>query len=30
VTTTMGPGIHIDSSITRDITEELEAATVPA
>ena len=30
VTTTMGPGIHIDSSITRDVTEELEAATVPA
>jgi len=30
VTTTMGPGIHIDSSITRDIAEELEAATVPA
>jgi large subunit ribosomal protein L1 len=30
VTTTMGPGIHIDPSITRDITEELEAATVPA
>jgi large subunit ribosomal protein L1 len=30
LTTTMGPGIHVDSSITRDITEELEAATVPA
>jgi large subunit ribosomal protein L1 len=30
VTTTMGPGIHIDSSITRDIAEELEAATVSA
>ena len=30
VTTTMGPGIHIDPSITRDIAEELEAATVPA
>ena len=30
LTTTMGPGIHVDSSITRDITDELEAATVPA
>jgi large subunit ribosomal protein L1 len=30
LTTTMGPGVHIDSSITRDITEELEAATVSA
>ena len=30
ITTTMGPGIHIDSSITRDIADELEAATVPA
>ena len=30
LTTTMGPGIHVDSSITRDIAEELEAATVPA
>ena len=30
LTTTMGPGIHIDSSITRDIADELEAATVPA
>jgi large subunit ribosomal protein L1 len=30
VTTTMGPGIHIDPSITRDIAEELEAATVSA
>ena len=30
VTTTMGPGIHIDASITRDIVDELEAATVPA
>jgi large subunit ribosomal protein L1 len=30
VTTTMGPGIHVDSSITRDIAEELEAATVSA
>jgi large subunit ribosomal protein L1 len=30
LTSTMGPGIHVDPSITRDITEELEAATVPA
>ena len=30
LTTTMGPGIHVDSSITRDIAEELEAATVSA
>ena len=30
LTTTMGPGIHVDSSITRDIVDELEAATVPA
>jgi len=30
VTTTMGPGVHVDSSITRDIADELEAATVPA
>ena len=30
LTTTMGPGVHVDSSITRDITDELEAATVPA
>jgi large subunit ribosomal protein L1 len=30
LTTTMGPGVHVDSSITRDITEELEAATVSA
>ena len=30
LTTTMGPGIHVDSSITRDIADELEAATVPA
>ena len=31
VTTTMGPGIHIDPTRTRDIVEELEeAATVPA
>ena len=30
ITTTMGPGIHIDSSITRDIADELEAATVSA
>jgi large subunit ribosomal protein L1 len=28
--TTMGPGIHVDSTITRDIAEELEAATVSA
>jgi hypothetical protein len=26
----MGPGIHVDSTITRDIAEELEAATVSA
>jgi large subunit ribosomal protein L1 len=30
LTTTMGPGIHVDSSITRDITEEIETATVSA
>ena len=30
LTTTMGPGIHVDSTITRDIAEELQAATVPA
>ncbi len=30
MTTTMGPGIHVDSTITRDIAEELEAATVSA
>ncbi|HUG65159.1 MAG TPA: 50S ribosomal protein L1 [Gaiellaceae bacterium] len=30
LTSTMGPGIHVDSTITRDISEELEAATVPA
>jgi large subunit ribosomal protein L1 len=30
LTTTMGPGVHVDSSITRDIAGELEAATVPA
>jgi large subunit ribosomal protein L1 len=30
VTTTMGPGIHVDASATRDIAEELEAATVSA
>ena len=30
LTTTMGPGIHVDSSITRGIAEELEAATVSA
>jgi len=28
LTTTMGPGVHVDSTITRDIAEELEAATV--
>ena len=28
--TTMGPGIHVDSTKTRDIAEELEEATVPA
>jgi large subunit ribosomal protein L1 len=30
VTTTMGPGIHVDPSRTRDIAEELEEATVTA
>ena len=30
LTTTMGPGIHVDPTITRDIAEELQAATVPA
>jgi large subunit ribosomal protein L1 len=30
LTSTMGPGIHVDPTATRDITEELEAATVPA
>jgi large subunit ribosomal protein L1 len=30
LTTTMGPGIHVDSTITRDIADELETATVPA
>jgi len=30
LTTTMGPGVHVDSSITRDIADELEAARVPA
>ena len=30
LTTTMGPGVHVDSSITRDIADELEVATVPA
>jgi large subunit ribosomal protein L1 len=30
LTTTMGPGIHVDPAITRDIAEELEAATVSA
>ena len=28
LTTTMGPGVHVDSTITRGIAEELEAATV--
>jgi large subunit ribosomal protein L1 len=28
--TTMGPGVRVDSTITRDIAEELEAATVSA
>ena len=28
LTTTMGAGVHVDSTITRDIAEELEAATV--
>ncbi|GIU95633.1 MAG: 50S ribosomal protein L1 [Gaiellaceae bacterium] len=28
--TTMGPGVHVDATKTRDITEELEEATVPA
>ena len=30
VTSTMGPGIHVDPARTRGITEELEEATVPA
>jgi large subunit ribosomal protein L1 len=30
LTTTMGPGIHVDATKTRDIAEELEGATVPA
>jgi large subunit ribosomal protein L1 len=30
LTTTMGPGIHVDSTVTRDITEEQEPATVSA
>jgi len=30
LTTTMGPGIRVDSTITRDIADELEAATVSA
>lgn len=30
LTTTMGPGVHVDSTITRDIADELEAATVSA
>ena len=30
LTTTMGPGVHVDSTITRDVAEELEAATVSA
>jgi large subunit ribosomal protein L1 len=28
LTTTMGPGIHVDTTITRDVAEEREAATV--
>jgi len=28
LTTTMGPGVRVDSTITRDITDELEVATV--
>jgi large subunit ribosomal protein L1 len=28
LSTTMGPGVHVDSSVTRDIADELEAATV--
>jgi large subunit ribosomal protein L1 len=30
ITSTMGPGIHVDTSKTRGITEELEEATVTA
>jgi large subunit ribosomal protein L1 len=30
LTSTMGPGIRVDSTVTRDIAEELEAATVSA
>jgi len=30
ITTTMGPGIHVDSTRTRAVTEELEEATVTA
>ncbi len=30
LTTTMGPGIRVDSTKTRDIADELEGATVPA
>ena len=30
VTSTMGPGIHVDPARTRGITEELEEATVSA
>jgi large subunit ribosomal protein L1 len=30
LSTTMGPGVHVDSTITRDIVEELETATVSA
>jgi large subunit ribosomal protein L1 len=30
LTTTMGPGVRVDSTITRDIADELEAATVSA
>jgi len=30
LTTTMSPGVHVDPSKTRDITDELETATVSA
>ena len=30
ITTTMGPGIHVDPSRTRDVAEELEGTPVPA
>ena len=30
LTSTMGPGIHVDPTATRDVADELEAATVPA